>query len=110
MSRTFRYTVTVDDVKKRFLKIRETSQGDLVIVRRGRHHEINLIDYSITNRKVTHESVAVHHSPNSEIGSITNNRHRRVDGTDQPFQVAYLLDVGDSPRLAPIYASSGKFR
>jgi hypothetical protein len=98
MSKTFRYTITVDEVKRSFLKLGEIPKGDLVIAKPGRRHEINLpsgdyfpIDYSITDQNVvTHGSVTVHHNPNSEIGSITVKRHRRVNRTDRPVQVAYL--------------------
>ncbi len=116
MNRKLRFFVTIDTIKKHFLTIKETNNGDLIVSPRGKYHSVNIqpkgevdIDYSITTHNIIdHDSFTVHHNPNSLIGSITINRHQRIDSNQDKPEINYLLDVKHGNRIAPLYVSIGR--
>jgi hypothetical protein len=95
-----------------FLKIEETSGGDLIISPRGKRHSAPVGSETAASANVdgsatTTSSITVHPNLNSNTGSISINYKDNVGGIIER-KVAGVLDVKAGQRLFPIITSIGR--
>jgi len=110
MSRTHRIIIKTDFGYRNFLKIKETSNGDIIVSPRGIKHSVPLSNVSSNKadeNQSTISNITVHPNLKSSIGSITINFKDKCNG-QETREIAGLLGVKENERMYPILASIGR--
>lgn len=95
---------------RNFLKIKETSKGDIIVSPRGKRHAVSIQNASsdkASESEAIVTNITIHPNLRSTTGSICVNFKDDLNGT-RTRKVAGLLGVKNNERMYPILASVGR--